>query len=138
MVVAGENNVEGEGGHAVIEGLNAFKVKMVGGLVEHEDAAAFKHDFAEHAAYLFSTGENADILVNLVAGEKHSSEEGTQIAFTLIHAELTHPVDEVIFAACEEMLVILGEIALGGGNAPLHSALVGLHFACQNFEQGGD
>ena len=49
----------------------------------------------------------------------------------------SQPVEHVLGVAVEELRVVLGEVGLGGGNAPLERTLVGLHFTHENLEQGG-
>lgn len=82
-----------------------------------------------------AAGEYLDGLVNIVAAEEHTAEEGAQIAFTLILGELTHPVHKVIFAVFKVVVVVLGEVCLRGGSTPLYRAGIRLLLTHKNLEQ---
>ena len=112
VVMAVKNDVVGECVHTVIEGSNALKIKMVGGLVKHKHVCAGEHHFAYHAAHLFAAGKYLDGLVNIVAGEKHSSKEGAKVALALVLGKLAHPVHNVKLAVVEILAVVLGKVCL--------------------------
>ena len=111
---------------------------MVGGLIQQQGVGLGEHEAAEHAAHLFAAGEHLGGLVYVIAAEEHTAQEAAQVGFGGIEGELGQPLDQVALETFEEAGVILGEIALGDGHAPLEVALVGVHFAHQNAHQRGD
>ena len=122
--------------NAVVDCGDGFQIEVVGRLVDDEHVRAEQHHARQHQANLLTAGQYANRLVNIVAGEQHTAEEAAQRGFQCIRAGIRcDPVEHVFLVALEELVVVLREIALRGGNAPLEAALIRFHLAHKNLEQ---
>ena len=65
------------------------------------------------------------------------AQKAAQIGLGVVGGILAQPVDQVAIKVFEIGGVVLGEVALADGHAPLEAALVGLDLAHQNPKQGG-
>ena len=114
---------------------------MVGGLVQHQGIGTEQHHPGQHAPDLLAAGEDLNGLVHVVAGEQHPAQEGPLeglgVGLRDLGGELRQPIHQIQIAVIEEGGVIQWEIAGGNGGAPLVGALVRLHLAHDDLEQGG-
>ena len=107
---------------------------MVGGLIQKNAVGAGEHHAREHAAHLLAAGEHLDGFEHVVAGEEHPAQEAPQIDVVLFLGEGAHPVHQGLVVVLKVFGVVLGEVAAGGGDAPLDGPLVGLQLAHQQLE----
>ena len=109
---------------------------MVGRLVEDDDIGTGNHHLTEHAAHALTSGEDIDLLQTIVALEEHTAEVATDELGVLIRAVLGQPLDDGVLG-CELLRVVLREVGLAGGYAPLVVTAVRLHLAGDDLHEGG-
>ena len=105
----------------LVEGVDAFEVEVVGGLVEDEDVGLLQHDLAEEQAGGFASGEGVGLLEALFALEEHLAEDAADVFLGGLGVELVEPVGGG-HAELDGALVVLGEVADGDFVAPLDGA----------------
>ena len=138
MVMGSEQYIALEVDQAIVHCCNGFQIQMVGRLVYHQNIGAEQHHACQHAAYLFTTGQDIYRLINIIAGKQHLAQEGTQGGFQRIGLGIGRkPVQHAFGVTVEKFRVILGEIGLAGGNTPFEGAFIRLHFTHKNLEQRG-
>ena len=135
MVLRTEDNRALESGKTVVQGGNSFKVQVSGGFVQEQAVGVAEHHLAKHAAHLFTTGKNVGALEGFFAGEEHAAEESANEGFVLFLAVLAQPIHQGEVTA-EVSVVVLGEVAVANGVAPLEHAFVGLGFFGDELEEG--
>ncbi len=122
--------------NAVVDCGDGFQIEVVGRLVDDKHVRAEEHHARQHQANLLTAGQYANRLVNIVAGEQHTAEEPRSVDSSVSVREYG-AIQSSMFSSCalEELVVVLREIALRGGNAPLEAALIRFHLAHKNLEQ---
>ena len=136
VVTGGEQKHARELDQSVVQGGDGLHVQVVRGLVEDQDVRAGNHQLGKHAAHLLASGKHLDLLHAVLAGEEHTAQEAAHVGGVLDLGILGQPVHDGVVVV-EFPGVVLGEIGLAGGHAPLVGALVRLHLAGQDLEQGG-
>ena len=135
MVLRTEDNRALERGEAVVQGGDCFKVQVSGGFVEQETVRVAEHHAAEHAAHLLATGKDVCRFQGFFAGEEHAAEEPADESFVLFLAVLAQPIYEGKVRA-EVGVVVLGEVAVADGVAPLEHAFGSLGLFGNELEEG--
>ena len=109
---------------------------MVSGLIQDQTVGAADHHLGQQAANLLTTGEDADLLHTVFAGEQHTSQETTDISSILYGRVTGQPVGDghIIVELCG---IILREVGLGSGNTPLVGSLIRLDLSGKDLEQCG-
>ena len=119
VVTGGEEDHAREPDHAVVEGGDGLHVQVVGGLVQDQHVSAPEIIISgQHAADLFASGQNADPLHAVVAGEEHTAQEAAHIGDVLFVGILGQPFHDgvVVLEFCP---VVQREVSLGGRDSPL-------------------
>ena len=110
---------------------------MVGRLIDNQHIGTKQHHTCQHAANLLAAGQYVDRLVHIVAGKQHLAQERTQRCLQRVGLRIrSQPIQHILGMTVKELRVVLREIRLAGGNAPLEAAFIRLHLAHQNLEQG--
>ena len=109
---------------------------MVGGLIQDQAVGAADHHLGQQAANLLTTGEDADLLHTVFAGEQHTSQETADISGILYGRVTGQPVGDghIIVELCG---IILREVGLGSSNTPLVGSLIRLDLSGKDLEQCG-
>ena len=103
---------------------------MVSRFIQKQDVSAGDHQFAEHAADLLSSGQDADFLYTVFAGEEHTTQETTDISSIFDLRILGQPVNDGV-VVIELFGVILRKIGLGSGNSPFRQKGYGTEWSLQ-------
>ena len=81
---------------------------MVSWLIQKKYICTGDHQLAEHAADFLTTGQNADFLYTVLAGEQHTSQESADISRILDLGILSQPVNDGIIII-EFLGIVLGK-----------------------------
>ena len=73
VVTGSEEDHARELDHTVVESGDGFHVQVVGRLVQDQHIGSGDHHLGQHTADLLASGQNADSLHAVVAGEKHTA-----------------------------------------------------------------
>ena len=65
--------------NCLIEGVDGFEVKVVGGFVEDEDVGLLEHDLAEEKAGRLAAGERVSFFEAFFATEEHLAEDAANV-----------------------------------------------------------
>ena len=140
MVMRGQQNDTGEGITTFVEALDAFQVKVVGGLVKNNNIRILQHHPADHATNFFSSAEHIGLLHDIVPAEEHLSQETAQKGFICIsHIRwntLPQPVEEAQ-AIFEELLILHRQVSPGDRCSPFVFTTLGLEVAIDDLEEIG-
>ena len=107
---------------------------MVSWLIQKKYICTGDHQLAEHAADFLTTGQNADFLYTVLAGEQHTSQESADISRILDLGILSQPVNDGIIII-EFLGIVLREIGLRSSNTPFVSSFIRFQFTCKDTEQ---
>ncbi len=111
---------------------------MVGRLIDNQYIGTKQHHTRQHAANLLAAGQDVYRLVYIVAGKQHLAQERAKGRFQCVGLRIrSQPIQHTLGVSIEELRVVLREIRLAGGNAPLEAAFIRLQFTHQNLEQRG-
>ena len=136
VVVAREEDIAFERLERVVERLDGFEVQVVRRRVEDEAVRVDQHHARNHATHFLASGEDAHLLQQLFAREKHAAEEALEEHLVRLRRELRKPLDEVIIRV-EVGRIVEREVRRGDGLSPLVRTGVGLLFAVDDLEEGG-
>ena len=76
-----------------IQRVDGLEVKVVRGLVEHENIGLLQHQLAENDSRGFAAGKRFRRLQRVVAAEKHLAEQAAQLLLRRHRIELVQPLD---------------------------------------------
>ena len=128
VVVAREEDVAFERLQRVVERLDGFEVQVVRGRVEDEAVGIGQHHARNHATHFLASREDAHLLQELFAREKHAAEEAFEEHLVRFRRELRKPFNQVIIRVEIGGIVEL-EVRRGDRLSPLERAGDGLLYA---------
>lgn len=135
MVATSEQNHAVILHHTLVQCGDRLHIEMVRWLIENQSIRTGNHHFRQHTTHFLTTGEDANLLLTVFAGKQHSAKELTDIGNVLDCRILLQPVvDSKV--ALKLRGIVLREVCLRSGNAPLIGSFIRLHLTHQNLEQG--
>ena len=135
MVVTGEEDVALIVHQRVVEGLDRLEVEVVCGRVEDERVGIAEHHARDHAAHLLAAGEDAHLLLELLAGEEHAAKEAFEEDLVRVLGELPEPLQEVVVGV-EIARIVERQVGRGDRLPPAEGACVRLLLAVDDLEKG--
>ena len=136
MVLRTEDDRSRESLEAVVQSGDGFQVEVCGRFVEQQAVRVRKHHLRKHAAHLFATGKDVRRFQRFFAGKEHTTEESADERFVLFLAVLAQPIHEGE-VRLEVSVVVLREVVVADGVAPLEHAFRSLCFFGNELEERG-
>src|SRR5690606_9304000 len=138
MVVRSEQHYSGEYLTAFVEALNAFKIEVVGRLVENDYVGVLQHHATDHTTNFFTTTQYIGLFHDVVTTEQHFSKETAEEWFICISDVwwnvLTQPFDQRE-SITEKPGVFQWQIRFCNGCSPFKFSFICIEVAVDDFKE---